>query len=101
MPSGRSRMPISERTIEHLARLAHLDLEPEEMERLTRDLGAILQYVERLSESDADVADEVAGMTWLREDIPAAPLASGAAVSIAPDRHNELFKVPPVLGGDR
>ena len=94
-------MPISERTILHLARLAHLDLEAEEMERLTRDLGAILEYVERLSEADDAVADDIAAMTWLREDIPAAPMASGAAVSIAPDRHNELYKVPPVLGGDR
>ena len=94
-------MPISERTIEHLARLAHLDLEPEEMERLTRDLGAILEYVERLSDTNDAVHDDIAPMTWLREDIPAAPMAQGAAVSIAPDRHNELFKVPPVLGGDR
>ena len=94
-------MPISEQTIEHLARLAHLDLEPEEMERLTRDLAAILQYVERLSDSDDVPADEIPAMSWLREDSPAPPMAPGAAVSVAPDRHNELFKVPPVLGGDR
>jgi len=94
-------MPISEHTIQHLARLSHLDLEPEEMERLTRDLGAILQYVERLSETDDAVLDDISSMTWLREDIPAATMASGAAVSVAPDRHNDLFKVPPVLGGER
>ena len=94
-------MPISEQTLLHLARLAHLDLEPEEMDRLTRDLGAILQYVERLSETSDAVLDDIPGMIRLREDIPAAPLASGSAVSIAPDRHNELFKVPPVLGGER
>ena len=94
-------MPISERTIEHLARLAHLDLEPEEMERLTRDLGAILEYVERLADPDETIADEILPMTWLREDTPALPLAPGVAVSVAPERHNDLFKVPPVLGGER
>ena len=94
-------MSISERTIEHLARLAHLDLEPAEMEDLTRDLDAILRYAERLSAGDASGADDIPPMTWLREDIPSAPLNSEAAVSIAPDRHNALFKVPPVIGGDR
>ena len=94
-------MPISEQTIAHLARLAHLDLEPEEMERLTRDLGAILEYVERLADTDEAIVADVLPMTWLREDNPAPPLAPGIAVSVAPERHNELFKVPPVLGGDR
>ena len=94
-------MPISEQTIEHLARLAHLDLEPEEMERLTRDLGAILEYVARLADTPETVADEIAPMAWLREDNPAPPLIPGVAVSVAPERHNDLFKVPPVLGADR
>ena len=94
-------MPISERTILHLAKLAHLDLEPGEMEGLTRDLGAILDYVERLSDQDATIEDEMPAMPWLRDDVPAAAMPSGRAVSIAPDPQNELFKVPPVLGGDR
>jgi aspartyl-tRNA(Asn)/glutamyl-tRNA(Gln) amidotransferase subunit C len=94
-------MPISEHEIERLARLAHLDLDPEEKERLTRDLGAILAYVERLAEMEDGITDEPAPMTRLREDVPQAPLAPGIAVSIAPDRQNELFRVPPVLGPER
>jgi len=94
-------MPISERTIEHLAKLAHLDLDPAEMEGLTRDLGAILEYVERLSDSDVTIEDEMPPLGWLRDDVPAPGMQPGLAVSIAPDPQNELFKVPPVLGGDR
>ena len=94
-------MPISERTILHLAKLAHLDLEPGEMEALTRDLGAILEYVERLTDTDDAIEDEIPRMGWLRDDVPAPAMQPGRAVSIAPDPQNELFKVPPVLGGER
>ena len=94
-------MPISERTILHLAKLAHLDLEPGEMEGLTRDLGAILEYVERLADTDDAIEDEIPPMGWLRDDVPAPAMPPGLAVSVAPDPQNELFKVPPVLGGDR
>jgi aspartyl-tRNA(Asn)/glutamyl-tRNA(Gln) amidotransferase subunit C len=94
-------MPISERTIEHLARLANLDLDPDERDRLAKDLGAILEYVERLADTEEGTALEIPSMTQLREDTPTPPLPSGIAVSVAPERHNELFKVPPVLGSER
>ena len=93
-------MRITEADIARLARLAQLDLDPGELHNLTRDLDAILAYVERLDPEGA--APPVAmGSTPLRDDVPADPMPSARAVSIAPDRQSELFKVPPVLGGER
>jgi len=92
-------MPISERDVAHLARLANLELDSEEIARLTRDLGAILEYAERLPARDEVLPDE--GITTpLREDVPGPVMEPGRAVSVAPDRQSGLFKVPPVLGGE-
>jgi aspartyl-tRNA(Asn)/glutamyl-tRNA(Gln) amidotransferase subunit C len=95
-------MPISEREVARLARLANLELDPEETARLTRDLGAILEYAERLPAfDDADSADApLVSSTPLRDDIPGPALEAGLAVSVAPDRQGNLYKVPPVLGGE-
>ena len=93
-------MRISESDLARLARLAQLELDPGELSNLTRDLDAILAYVERLDPEGA-APRVVTDSTPLREDVPAGPMPPARAVSIAPDRQSELFKVPPVLGGER
>ena len=93
-------MRISEADLARLARLAQLDLDSGELSNLTRDLDAILAYVERLDPEGA-ASELPAGSTPLREDVPADPMPSARAVSIAPDRQSELFQVPPVIGGER
>jgi len=47
---------ISKKDIEHLARLARIDMSEKEKEKLARDLQAVLAYVKTLQE--ADVGDE-------------------------------------------
>ena len=94
-------MRISESDIARLARLAQLELDPAELHNVTRDLDAILAYVERLDPEGAASSEDATSSTPLRDDVPALPMSSARAVSIAPDRQSELFKVPPVLGGER
>ena len=49
-------MAIDARDVLHVARLARLDLREDEVERLTRELGAILEAVGKVAELDlADV----------------------------------------------
>ena len=93
-------MPISEREVAHLARLASLELDPEEITRLSRDLGAILDYAQRLPAIENAGSEDETPSTPLREDVPGPLMEAGRAVSAAPDRQSGLFKVPPVLGGE-
>jgi aspartyl-tRNA(Asn)/glutamyl-tRNA(Gln) amidotransferase subunit C len=94
-------MSISRKDVEHLARLAHLELDAAEAERLAADLDSILDYARRLAAVPEDVGegDVPSPGTPLREDEPGPRLPPGAAVAPAPERSNDLFKVPPAIGG--
>ena len=94
-------MSISRKDVEHLARLAHLELDDAEATKLAADLEAILAYARRVAAvpEDGDAADLPAGSTPLREDEPGPPLPPGVAVAPAPERASDLFKVPPAIGG--
>jgi aspartyl-tRNA(Asn)/glutamyl-tRNA(Gln) amidotransferase subunit C len=93
---------ISEKTIAHLAKLAHLDLRPEETERFSRHLRQILDYarsLESLPIDDVPPMSHAASGEILRDDAPAAELPRELALSEAPDAESGLFRVPRVLGG--
>ena len=45
-------MKITREVIEHIADLAMLNLEEEEIERLTTEMGKILEYMDKLNEVD-------------------------------------------------
>lgn len=92
-------MAISRDQVLHVAMLARLDLAEDEVERLTDELGAILDAVSKVSELDlADVPptshphDLV--NVWA-EDEPHASLPVEEALANAPAREGDLFRVPP------
>jgi len=107
-------MSISRADVEHVARLAHLDPDPGTLERMTRELGAILDYMARLADAEAEVEAEAgegasaaeatvaAGpeATPLREDTMRPGLPPGRATEAAPNVAGDLFRVPPAIGGD-
>jgi len=89
---------ISEEDVRRVAALAQLELAPEETERLARDLGAFLAYVERVDlPEEPDTEDEPA--TTLREDRAEPWLLPGEAVRDAPGARDGLFRVPPAIEG--
>ena len=45
-------MKITREVIEHIADLAMLNLEEDEIERLTTEMGKILEYMDKLNEVD-------------------------------------------------
>ena len=55
-------MKISPDEVEHVARLARLEVSPNEKEDLTRQMNRILQYVEKLNELDTTGVSP----TWAR-----------------------------------
>ena len=92
-------MSISRDQVLHVARLARLDLSDEEVERLTAELGAILDAVSKVSELDlADVpptSHPLALVNALAEDVPRDSLPLEAVFANAPAREGDLFRVPP------
>ena len=58
--------------VEHIAKLARLELMPGEAEKMTKELAAILQYIDQLNEADTqnvEPTSQVTGLTNVfRED---------------------------------
>jgi aspartyl-tRNA(Asn)/glutamyl-tRNA(Gln) amidotransferase subunit C len=92
---------ISEETIKKIADLARLSLSQEEVALYSKQLGAVLDYVSKLSEIDtAGVAPLVTATDMAptkREDIVEPYGESGWATANAPEKSGNLYKVPPVL----
>jgi aspartyl-tRNA(Asn)/glutamyl-tRNA(Gln) amidotransferase subunit C len=92
-------MAISEDEVLHVARLARLALTDEEIERLTGELGAILDAVGVVAELDlADVPPTSHPLDLVNvwdEDEPRESLPLDDVFANAPDRDGDLFRVPP------
>jgi aspartyl-tRNA(Asn)/glutamyl-tRNA(Gln) amidotransferase subunit C len=92
-------MAITRDEVLHVARLARLALTDEEVERLTAELGAILDAVSKVSELDLDGVPPTSHPLDLvnvwDEDEPRPSLRLDEAFANAPEREGDLFRVPP------
>ena len=94
-------MPISRKDVEHVAALARLALTKDETDKLTVELGQILEHADKISELDtADVepsAHAVKLTNVLRSDEVGIELARDDALANAPDREDDAFGVPKIV----
>ena len=94
-------MRISAEIVLELAHLARLRLEPDEVERMRRDLNAILGYVEQLSEleiSDVPPTAHVLDiLTPFRSDRVTGLLPVEEVVRNAPQHDEASMIVPRVI----
>ena len=92
-------MPV-EIDIEHVARLARLELTAEEKERLLTQLGAILEHAAKVGEvATADVPPTTYAIpraNVLRPDERTLSLAVEDVLANAPEREDDRFKVPRI-----
>jgi aspartyl-tRNA(Asn)/glutamyl-tRNA(Gln) amidotransferase subunit C len=92
-------MSITREQVLHVARLARLDLGEDEVDRLTHELGAILDAVSKVAELDlSDVPPTSHPLDLVNvaaDDEPHASLELDAAFANAPAREGDLFRVPP------
>ena len=92
-------MPV-EIDIEHVARLARIDLTDEEKATLRAQLGVILEHAARVGEvAAADIAPTsyaVPRANVFREDEPEPSLPVEEALRNAPDRDGDRFQVPRI-----
>ena len=93
-----SLQPDQVRWVAHLARL---DLGEAELETMTRQLSAILEYVDQLQKINTDNVEPLAHPLPIhnvfRHDEPVLSLPVNAALQNAPDRRGNFYGVPAVL----
>lgn len=94
-------MKITAVEVEHVAKLARLELTEAEKEIFTGQMDAILSYVEKLNELDTSgiipTAHAVPMENSFREDLLAPSIGIDNALGNAPDRVESFFRVPKVI----
>jgi aspartyl-tRNA(Asn)/glutamyl-tRNA(Gln) amidotransferase subunit C len=93
-------MNIDRNVVLNIAKLAHLELEAHEVEVFTKQLGDILHYVEKLGEvkQSAEPFSVVKPASRsLRADETEPSLSAEEALSNAPARVRQFFKVPRII----
>lgn len=90
--------------IAHVARLARLSLEPDELETYHRQLGVILEHaakVQALATEDQEEPGHPLGLVnAFREDRVVPSLDRDEVLAMAPETTAEHFVVPPALDGE-
>lgn len=93
-------MPV-EIDIEHVARLARLELTDEERARLKDQLGQILEHAVAIGEVAADdvppTATPIPRANVFRDDDPEPSLPVDEALRNAPDREGDRIRVPRIV----
>lgn len=92
---------ISKEDVEYVAELAKLILDEEAKERLTREMGEILSYMDKLNELDTEGIEPMMHVLDItnvfREDVVGESLSNEEALANAPASHDGYFTVPRIL----
>ena len=82
----------------HVARLARLALTDDEVERMTRELSAVLDHIEKIPELDLEGVEPTSHVVEvpdaLRADEPRPSLSREQALASAPAVAGDGFEVP-------
>ena len=92
---------LNKHDLEHLAKLARIELDPKEEEKLLNDLGNILDHFKELQALDTTNVLPMTGGTDLknsfRDDTERENTNQGAGVEAFPEKKDGFLKVPPVF----
>ncbi len=92
---------ITRADVEHLARLARLDLSADELDHYATQLEVILQSVARVSEVAADdippTSHPIPMQNVYRQDVARPGLDRGTVAAGAPAWEDDRFRVPRIL----
>lgn len=96
-------MSLTRTQVVHIAELAKLDLLDPEIEKLTEQLSAILEYAERLNQLDteaiAPTASVIPNQNVMRPDVVTPSLTRAQVLENAPDTdaNREFLRVRAIL----
>jgi aspartyl-tRNA(Asn)/glutamyl-tRNA(Gln) amidotransferase subunit C len=92
---------ITKQEVEHVAKLARLELQEREKDMLTDQLSNILTYVEQLNTLDTAGVEPTSHVldirNVMRDDIPATSLPQERALANAPEKAAGHYKVPKII----
>lgn len=95
---------ISEKEVEHVARLARLSLGPDDVVKMQGELEAILGFMATLEKLDTNgvppTTHSIAMSVSLRADEPAPSLARSEVLAAAAKSEAGAFAVPKVMDGE-
>ncbi len=88
--------------VSHIGKLSRIELTEDEKRTFADQLGAIIEYFDKLQELDTEDVEPMAHAVELHnvlaDDEPGESLSPDAALANAPDRDGDHFKVPKVIG---
>lgn len=94
-------MRITVADVEHVARLARLELGTDEKNLFAGQMDAIIGYVEKLKELNTDgivpTSHAVPMENSFREDLVRPSIGIEKALANSPDRAESFFRVPKVI----
>ncbi len=94
-------MAISQEIVKYVADLSRIELKPEELERLSRQLQDILGFIDQLSKADiagvAPTSHILPISNVLRDDSPKGSLPIEKTLANAPQKRTNFFVVPKVI----
>jgi aspartyl-tRNA(Asn)/glutamyl-tRNA(Gln) amidotransferase subunit C len=94
-------MALDRAAVDHVARLARLDLSDDERERMLAELSHILEHAERIQALDLDgvepTSHAVPIVNAMREDVKTPSLPQEVALRNAPESEDGRFKVPRII----
>ena len=95
---------ITEKEVEHIAELARIKLTEKEKDKMTKELGAILGYIDKLKEVNTEGVEPIAHITGLTDvfrsdDNPKEPASENIKrlMEQAPDKKDNFVKVKEVF----
>jgi aspartyl-tRNA(Asn)/glutamyl-tRNA(Gln) amidotransferase subunit C len=94
-------MAIDKETVKYVAHLARIELQPEELEKLSQQLHDIMGFIDKLSVLDVGLVKPTSHIlpvsNVLREDEPRVCLTPDKALENAPSRNGNFFSVPKII----
>ena len=95
-------MAVTIKDVEHIAELARLKFNENELDNFTHQLNEILSYVDKLNELDTEnvepLSHPVENINVFRDDKVKPSVPTEEALKNAPDKNESFFKVPKVIG---
>ena len=93
---------ISDETIEYVGILSKLELSSEEKEQAKKDMGSMLDYIDKLNELDTSGVEPMSHVfpieNVFREDVVTNGDGSADTLKNAPEQKDGGFKVPKTIG---
>jgi len=94
-------MAITKETVEYVAHLSRIELEPQELEKISGQLSSIVDFIDKLRSVNTDNIAPTSHIlpinNVLRQDQPGKALPAEKALENAPEKCDNFFIVPKVI----